>query len=278
MVDRFAHFRRGPAPRRGAMIVLVAIVLVMFLSMGMLCLDIGHLAFHKTKLQASADASALAGATALAMSSSGETVKLEAANYAELNAPSAFAKVDLGIWDPQTSKFTKNGSNPNAVRVQLERVTSRGNPVLSFFSGIFGNDMFDLQVESTAVGAAPQPSSHNTQYSVYVTSTKDLSNVVLEFADGVHQKFDGLTSYSGTFSGTGQNVGKQVVGVWIKSGCYMSNDGPGYGEYLAAAEPGLTVHGKQKNQGCFARVTATFESVGLEFEDSGSYGPVRLVR
>jgi hypothetical protein len=68
--------------------------------------------------------------------------------------------------------------------------------------------------------------------SVTTNSTKDLSNVVLEFCDGTHQKFDGLSGYSSTFSGTGDNAGKLIKGVWIKSGCNNSGDGPGYGEYI----------------------------------------------
>ncbi len=66
--------------------------------------------------------------------------------------------------------------------------------------------------------------------SVYVESTKDLSNVVLEYEDGVHQKFDGLSGHTGTFAGTGSNEGKAIVNVWVKSGRNHSGDGPGYGE------------------------------------------------
>jgi len=68
--------------------------------------------------------------------------------------------------------------------------------------------------------------------SATANSNKDLSNVVLKFFDGVHQKFDNLTGYTGTFSGTGANAGKCIVGVWIKSGCNASGDGPGYGEWV----------------------------------------------
>ena len=68
--------------------------------------------------------------------------------------------------------------------------------------------------------------------SVTAQSTKDLSNVVLKFCDGEHQKFDGLSGYSQTFSGTGSNVGKTIEGIWIKSGCNNSGDGPGYGQYV----------------------------------------------
>jgi hypothetical protein len=65
-----------------------------------------------------------------------------------------------------------------------------------------------------------------------VTSTKDLSNVVVKFHDGTVQKFENLTGRTGAFSGTGANAGKCIAGVWIKSGCNQSNDGPGYGEWV----------------------------------------------
>jgi hypothetical protein len=68
--------------------------------------------------------------------------------------------------------------------------------------------------------------------SVTATSTKDLSNVVLKFEDGTVQKFDNLSGLSKTFSGTGLFSGKCIAGIWIKSGCNQSNDGPGYGEYV----------------------------------------------
>ncbi len=72
--------------------------------------------------------------------------------------------------------------------------------------------------------------------SASVTSTKDLSNVVLKFADGTTQKFEGLSGMSGTFSGTGASAGKCIAGVWIKSGCNSSNDGPGYGQWIANSQ------------------------------------------
>lgn len=61
---------------------------------------------------------------------------------------------------------------------------------------------------------------------IIVNSTKDLSNVVLLFVDRTTQKYDGLTGYTGTFWGTGDNLGKEIIGTWVKSG---SNGGPGSG-------------------------------------------------
>lgn len=65
---------------------------------------------------------------------------------------------------------------------------------------------------------------------VYVQSTKDLSNVVLQFADGTTQKFDGLSGKTGTFRGTGSNYNKRIDTVWVKSGQNDSGDCPGCGE------------------------------------------------
>lgn len=66
--------------------------------------------------------------------------------------------------------------------------------------------------------------------SISVVSTKDLSNVVLVFEDGVEYKFDGLSGKTGTFAGVGSNVGKIITHAYIKSGSNASGEGPGYGE------------------------------------------------
>lgn len=82
---------------------------------------------------------------------------------------------------------------------------------------------------------------HGNGTSVYIEATKDLSNVVLEFADGTSYKFDGLNQgKTGTFAGIGSNAGKEIVGVWVKSGCNQSGDGPGYGERFDAPDTGAS--------------------------------------
>lgn len=65
---------------------------------------------------------------------------------------------------------------------------------------------------------------------IYVTSTKDLSNVVMEFTDGSRQKIEGISGLTGTFAGTGWNANKKIRRCWIKSGQNDSGEGPGYGE------------------------------------------------
>jgi hypothetical protein len=61
---------------------------------------------------------------------------------------------------------------------------------------------------------------------------KDLSNVVLQFADGTRERVGELVGGTGTFAGTGANAEKVIVGVWVKAG--KNGSSPGLGEYFAA--------------------------------------------
>ena len=74
-------------------------------------------------------------------------------------------------------------------------------------------------------------------HEVSVRSSKDISNVVIRFADGSIEKFDGLSgrTWSRTFD-------RAVDGVWVKSGNNKSGDGPGYGEWF----PGDAACGAQE--------------------------------
>lgn len=117
-------------------------------------------------------------------------------------------------------------------------------------------------------GAAPVWSTQAQIYvyfsgdrkSVYATADKDLSNVVLEFCDGVHYKFDGLRGTSGWFWGIGANADKVIKRVWVKSGSNFSNDGPGYGERFVNPTAG---------QDCDANGT-TLQEATLVFDDTNA--------
>ena len=83
----------------------------------------------------------------------------------------------------------------------------------------------------TQTGAPPENNSEpqigvTFMDQIFVTSTKDLSNVVVEYSDGTVYKYDNLNDGTdGTFGN-----GKDIVRCWIKSGRNDSGDGPGYGE------------------------------------------------
>lgn len=108
--------------------------------------------------------------------------------------------------------------------------------------------------------------------SVVVSSTKDLSNVVLKFQDNTTQLFDNLSGLTGTFQASATNAEKCIIGVWVKSGCNSSNDGPGYGEFVsnsaysgtcAAAETNTEEDNSSSqigggNADCLPTITATY--------------------
>jgi hypothetical protein len=79
-------------------------------------------------------------------------------------------------------------------------------------------------------GTSAQISATFSCTSVDVSSSMDISNVVLAFADGSTQKFEGTFSEDETFAGTGANAGKTITTAWVKSGANLSGDGSGYGE------------------------------------------------
>ena len=70
--------------------------------------------------------------------------------------------------------------------------------------------------------------------SVVVTSTKDLSNVVLQLSDGTEVKHEGLNGSTRTFTAPD---GTTIIAVFIKSGANHSDAGPGYGEKVDAPAP-----------------------------------------
>lgn len=167
---------------RGATIIIVALLMVIFIGFAAFAVDIGHLCVVQNELQNAADAGALAGArflynynedvaavnedanqiaynTAAANMGEGRTVEV---NWSGGNA----GDVQRGHWSFATSTFTPNASldpvdlinrsdedldaDPdfiNAVRVITRRKSS---PASSFFARVFGYQGFTLQKEAVA--------------------------------------------------------------------------------------------------------------------------------
>ncbi len=157
--------------RRGAVAALMALMLVMLLGMGALTIDMGFLWVLKNRLQATADAAALAGAsqlpneavvTAVPSCEAGvdapSTVQAAALDYACKNMPSAAHgmvlvadDVVLGNWDVDTRTFTAAGAPINALQVTTRRSTANGNEVPLFFAGVLGINGADVVAEATAM-------------------------------------------------------------------------------------------------------------------------------
>jgi hypothetical protein len=89
-----------------------------------------------------------------------------------------------------------------------------------------GDEGFPEDLECTRGGATSELRVEFDCDEIIVYTCKDLSNLVIEYADGTHEKFDGQSGSVNSFAGNGQ----VIVGVWVKAGANFSGDGPGYGE------------------------------------------------
>ncbi len=131
--------------------------------------------------------------------------------------------------DSELKRIGENGNNRTEVENSLAEIYDDLSPMSH------GNLQFQTQ-HVTLVGVPPatnnQPQITVTFRSddVYVTSSKELSNVVMQFSDGSTEKIEDLVSPTGEFRGSGDNYGKYITKVWVKSGPNDSGEGPGYGE------------------------------------------------
>jgi hypothetical protein len=177
-MKKWTELPRKFRDQKGASIILVALMMLLFIGLAALAVDLGHLYLVRNELQNSADAGALAGARFLYNSNG--TVINEGANQIAYDAAVAnkserlpvdvhwsdgnTGDVERGHWSFATRTFTPNDStvpvdlwnvteeeldaNPdfiNAVRVKARR---QDTPASSFFARIFGYENFVLSAEA----------------------------------------------------------------------------------------------------------------------------------
>lgn len=145
--------------RRGNIIVLAAVFLVVTMAFLAFSIDLGYMVVTESQLQNAADAGALSGARALPKSRAAAiaAAKLWAAkNVAAWQAVAvADEDVEFGRWDTDAATFTVVPANStdtsNAVRVTCCRTAARGNPLNLFFARVIGTDSADLSVSAIAL-------------------------------------------------------------------------------------------------------------------------------
>jgi uncharacterized membrane protein len=172
--------RRRIAPqrrRRGNILVLSAVFMVVMAALLAFAIDIGYLFTARTELQRSADAAALAAAAELVDEQSiGDSLLIQqminnarskAVQYAASNlvcssqpfvdanyANSPDGDVLVGyvsdFSNPTSSITYSNLANVNAVTVRVRRVADRNEEVPLFFAPILGCDRAPIQAEATA--------------------------------------------------------------------------------------------------------------------------------
>src|SRR5215468_2993674 len=149
MVMRWRHLQRD---ERGMSYVFVSVGFLSFCVATTLAIDVGMLMTARTQAQNSADAGALAGATALVFNSftdrtsTGPAVS-SAVGTAQQNlianeAPSVLTSDVTFPNDP--------AGNPTRVAVNVFRTAARGNPVPTFLAAMFGVATQDIGASATA--------------------------------------------------------------------------------------------------------------------------------
>lgn len=172
---------------RGAVLVIVAVVLIVLIGIAALAVDVGYIAVTRNELQNVADAAALAatreiGSIYTERLSGGHTmtyaemqnydctggdadlIKAVAVDVGSRNkaaGKSVIIKINdvhIGRWDAATRAFTETTTKPNAVRVTSRRDNVSNNPIKLFFANIFTlvgakDDVANASVTATATAA-----------------------------------------------------------------------------------------------------------------------------
>ena len=148
-------------PRRGASMVLILIMLVIFIIMAGLTIDYAYIQLIRTDLRTVADAAAKAGAEALGRTENEAAARLAAVQYAALNtvgeAPFQIQESDVtvGRLVPNHSdgrwQFVAGGTPPNAVQVNAAAGNGALHPAIPlFFAKATGVPTFSPSIQTTA--------------------------------------------------------------------------------------------------------------------------------
>ncbi|SFH71078.1 TadG family pilus assembly protein [Planctomicrobium piriforme] len=142
--------QRGLSSRRGAIMVLTALLLVVIFGFTAFTVDVGYMNLLKGELQNAADAAAAAGAADLP---EGKAAAIAAATLIGQSNRAAGrdvkidpADIQLGLYDFKKKTFLVGNSNPNAVKV-IARVKNEKY----FFAPVLGRKEFGVAAEAIAM-------------------------------------------------------------------------------------------------------------------------------
>src|SRR3954451_13605585 len=140
----------------GTTYVFVGLSMMALLSASMLAIDVGMLMTARSQAQNSADAGALAGATALVYDSWTDRTATGPAVTSALNAAGSNnvigVQVSVAAPDVEFSNDPVTAS-PDRVKVTVRRTAQRGNPVSTLIARYFGTTTADIGASAMAEAA-----------------------------------------------------------------------------------------------------------------------------
>jgi Mg-chelatase subunit ChlD len=147
------HLRSKGPKRNGAMLVLVAVTLVIFIVALVFSIDIAYMQLVRSQLRTAADAAAKAGAIELSMAQDDQAAVRRAIDVAAANIvagePMRLATGDIEIGNSSQQSdgswnFVAGGEPFNSVRVNAERTAgSTAGPVQLLVGGLLGRQTFE---------------------------------------------------------------------------------------------------------------------------------------
>jgi len=163
------HSHRRPASERGAILIQVGVAILVLSAFSMFIVDYGVLWVSRHQAQNSADAGALAGATALALDSftnhaDNGPAKQAARRFAVANqvwgqAPDVQMATDVRFYNDAPAAFPAICATDSCVRVDVYRNQARGNALPTFFGGLVG--VADQGVWAMAIAQAAAANATN---------------------------------------------------------------------------------------------------------------------
>ncbi len=137
---------------RGSVAPILAMVMLVATAGAALAVDMARAYALKSDLQAAADAAALAAAfmlpdTDAARKAAARAVSQNLPGHEDLLRPGDFK---FGLWDAASHSVIQGGGANSAVKVTVQRKSSRGNGVNMLFAGVLGSDAMDVAASATA--------------------------------------------------------------------------------------------------------------------------------
>jgi Flp pilus assembly protein TadG len=145
--------------RKGAIVPLAAIMIVVMIGMVAFAVDLGYLDVVRTELQLAADAAVLAGAEGLLDGPAAAKQIAQAAAQDNRAADTSVVivpqqDIELGHWNDETLTFTPVAAadepQAEAIRVTCRCIGSRSNSVSLFFAPVLGTTTADVVASAVA--------------------------------------------------------------------------------------------------------------------------------
>ncbi len=146
----------GSNQRRGAVIVLAAILMVVMMAMVAFAVDCGYMALVRSQLQVAADSAAMAASGVMGSNQSDPVATAQQfAGYhvaGGRNVSLTSSDVQYGNWDPTSRAFVPSSQVGNALRITARVDANHGGQAPLFFGRVLGLTGFDGQAQAIAMG------------------------------------------------------------------------------------------------------------------------------